>query len=73
MAVTTADQPTTKDLLDAGVQSFANEEEKDKGQPKDLAAQIDSLLSKLYNDEEEGNSLQPLYPGHHWYHIASPP
>lgn len=48
-----------KDLVDASpVQSFGSDEEKHNGPPKDPAAQIDLLISKLDNNEE-GSSSQP--------------
>ena len=46
--------------MDAGVKSFGGEEE-DSGPPKDPMAQIDSLMSKLENDEG-GSSSQPPTP-----------
>ena len=57
-AGTPRDPPPATALLDAGVQSF-NSEGDDKGQPKDPASQIDSLMSKLENSEESSTSSQP--------------
>ena len=48
--------PCAADLLDAGVQSFDSEDGKDKEDP---VGQIDSLLSKLDNDEGGSNSRPP--------------
>ena len=59
MAGAETDMPPAKDLLDAGVQSFGSEEEKDRGLQKDPATQIDSLISKLKNDETSSSSQPP--------------
>ena len=59
MAGAETDMPPAKDLLDAGVQSFGSEEEKDRGLQKDPATQIDSLISKLENDEGSSSSQPP--------------
>ena len=61
---TEPDPLPTKDLLNAGVQSFGSGEEKDKGPHKDPATQIDSLISKLENDEGAAahNPLHCLLP-----------
>ena len=50
--------PSATDLLDAGVQSFDSEDGKDKEDP---VGQIDSLQSKLDNDEG-GSSPRPPTP-----------
>ena len=60
-AGTPRDSPPATALLDAGVQSF-NSERDDRGQPKDSASQIDSLMSKLENGEESSSSAQPPAP-----------
>jgi len=54
------DLPSARDLQDAGVQSFGSEEDKEKGPPNVTASQIESLLSKIDNDEGGSNSQPPL-------------
>ena len=58
-----------RDLLDAGVHSFGSENEKDKGLPKDPAAQIHLLMRKLEHDE--GGTTHAA--GYHQDRAASPP
>ena len=56
-AGTLQDPPPATKLLDAGVQSF-NSEGDDKGQLTDPASQLDSLMSKLENNEGSSTSSQ---------------
>ena len=51
------DPPSAEDLLDAGVQSFDSEDGKGIEDPD---GQIDSLLSKLDNDEGGSSSHPPM-------------